>query len=121
MYLSQHVLGLLHALLTTYEPRGLKTVAKNPAWLAVMDEELNALYENCTCDLIPRPPKMNIVGCNWVFLTKYQSNKSIDGLKTCLITKGYTQLLGLDYTETFSSVVKAFTVHVVLSLAITHG
>jgi len=71
IYLSQYVLGLLHALLTTYEPRGFKTAAKNPAWLAAMDEELNALYENCTWDLIPRPPKMNIVGCNWVFLTMY--------------------------------------------------
>jgi len=29
-YLSQHVSGLLHALLTTSEPRGFKTAAKKP-------------------------------------------------------------------------------------------
>jgi len=120
-YLSQHVSGLLHALLTTSEPRGFKTVAKNPAWLAAMDEELNALRENCTWDLVPQPPKTNIVGSKWVFRMKYQSDGSIDRLKARLVAKGYTQLPGLDYTDTFSPVVKASTVRVVLSLAITHG
>jgi len=120
-YLSQHVSGLLHALLTTSEPRGFKTAAKNPAWLAAMDEELNALRKNCTWDFVPRPPKTNIVGSKWVFRMKYQSDGSIDRLKARLVAKGYTQLPGLDYTDTFSPVVKASTVHVVLSLAITHG
>jgi hypothetical protein len=30
-YLSQYVLGLLYALLTTFEPHGFKTAAKNLA------------------------------------------------------------------------------------------
>jgi hypothetical protein len=85
-----------------------------------MDEELNALRENCTWDLVPRPPKKNIVGSKWVFRTKYQSDGSIDRLKAHLVAKGYTQLPGLDYTDTFSLVVKASTIRVVLSLAITH-
>ena len=58
---------------------------------------------------------------NGFFIKKYQSNKSIDQLKICFIAKGYTQLPGLDYTDTFSPVVKAFIFYVVLSLAITHG
>jgi hypothetical protein len=84
-------------------------------------DELNALRENCTWDLVPRPSKTNIVGFKWVFHKKYQSNKSIDQLKICFIAKGYTQLPGLDYTDTFSPVVKAFIFYVVLSLAITYG
>lgn len=119
--MSQHVSGLLHALLTTSEPRGFKTAAKNPAWLAVIDEELNALRKNYTWDLVPRPSNTNIVGSKWVFRTKYQSDGSIDRLKARLVAKDYTQLPGLDYTDTFSPVVKASIVRVVLSLAITHG
>jgi hypothetical protein len=84
-------------------------------------DELNALRENCTWDLVPRPSKTNIVGFKWFFHKKYQSNKSIDQLKICFIAKGYTQLPGLDYTDTFSPVVKAFIFYVVLSLAITYG
>jgi len=84
-------------------------------------DELNALRENCTWDLVPWPSKTNIVGFKWFFHKKYQSNKSIDRLKTCLIAKGYTQLPDLDYTDTISLVVKVFIFRVVLSLAITHG
>ena len=102
-------------------PRGFKFAAKNLARFAAMDDEIQALRDNCTWDLVPRPPKMNIVGSKWVFRTKYLSDGSIDRLKARLVAKGYTQLPGLDYTDTFNPVVKASTVRVVLSLAVTRG
>ncbi|XP_041011359.1 uncharacterized mitochondrial protein AtMg00820-like [Juglans microcarpa x Juglans regia] len=113
------VSGLSHALLTTSKPRGFKSAAKNPAWLTTMDEEVKALRDNCTWDLVPQPPKTNIVGSEWIFHTKYLSDGSSDHLKAHLVATGYTQLPGLDYTDTFSPVVKALTVRVVLSLAVT--
>jgi hypothetical protein len=42
-------------------------------------------------------------------------------LNGVLIVKGYTRLPGLNYTDTFSVVVNATAIRVVLSLAITHG
>lgn len=49
---------------------------------------------------------------------KYLSNGYVDSLKAWLVAKGYTQLPGFDFTDTFSLVVKVFTILVVLSLAI---
>ena len=111
---------LIHALLATSEPKGFKSAAKNPAWLAAMDEEMKALHTNDTWDLVPRPSNTNIVGSKWVFRTKFLSDGSIERFKARLVAKGYTQLPGLDYTDTFSPVVKASTVRVVLSLAVSH-
>lgn len=49
-------------------------------------------------------------------------NKNSDGLvsryKARFIAKGFHQTLGIDYTKTFSPVVKASTIRVVLSLAV---
>ena len=45
---------------------------------------------------------------------------SIEHLKARLVAKGYTQVPGLDYTNTFNPVIKVTIVHVVLSLAITN-
>lgn len=46
-----------------------------------------------------------------------QSDGSIAWYKACLVAKGYHQEEGLDYDETFSSVVKKSIVQVILSLA----
>ena len=40
--------GLLFALLASTEPKGFKSAVKNPAWLATMDEEVQALQHNRT-------------------------------------------------------------------------
>ena len=44
--------GLLYALLASTEPKGFKSAAKNPAWVAVMDEEIRALQQNDTWTLV---------------------------------------------------------------------
>jgi len=112
--------GLLSALLASVEPKGFKSAAKNPSWVTAMDEEVQALQNNHTWNLVPQPANTNIVGSKWVFWTKYLPDGSINRLKAHLVAKGYTQIPDLDYTDTFSSVIKATAVRVVLSLAVTN-
>ena len=112
---------LLFSLLATKEPKGFKSAAKSPGWLAAMDEEIQALKLNQTWELVPRPAATNVVGSKWVFRTKYHLDGTIDRLKARLVAKGYTQLYGLDFNDTFSPVVRASTVRIVLSIAISRG
>ena len=72
-----------------------------------MDKEVQALQNNCIWILVSRPTNTNIVGSKWVFRTKYLFDGSIERFKALLVDKGYTQVLGLDYTDTFSPVIKA--------------
>jgi len=99
--------GLLSALLASTEPKEFKSAVKNPAWLVAMDEEVQALQNNRTWILVRRPSNTNIVCSKWVFRTKYLPDGSIERLKARLVAKGYTQVPGLDYTDTFSPVIKA--------------
>jgi len=112
---------LLSSLLVMREPKGFKSAAKSPEWLAAMEEEIRALKLNQTWELVPRPPTTNVVGSKWVFRTKYHLDGSIDRLKARLVAKGYTQLYGLDFNDTFSPVVRASTVRIVLSIAVSRG
>lgn len=55
------------------------------------------------------------------FKLKFKPDGSIHKYKARLAAKGYAQNSGVDVTETFSPVVKAGTVRVVLTLAVHKG
>ena len=65
------------------EPKTYRTTLKIPHWLKAMQEEIKALIQNRTWDLVPRPPTANIVGLKWVFKTKLKEDRTIDRYKTC--------------------------------------
>ena len=86
-----------------------------------MHDELDALHHNKTQDLVPRPSNANIVRCRWVFKTKLRSDGSLDCLQAKLVAKGFSQVEGLDFAETFSLVIKPATIRLLLSLALMRG
>eukprot|EP00253_Pinus_taeda_P030103 PITA_30103 len=82
-----------------------------------MNEEYHSLLENDTCDLVPLPKGRKLVRCKWVYRTKYGPNGKVDKHKARLVAKGFSQVEGINYTETFSIVAKMNSIHFVLSLA----
>jgi hypothetical protein len=86
-----------------------------------MDVEFQALVKNNTWVFVPPNDAINLVGCTWIFRTKYHSDGLIDKLKARLVAKGFHQRPGIDYSETFSPIVKAPTIRVILSLTLSNG
>ncbi|GJU90139.1 retrovirus-related pol polyprotein from transposon TNT 1-94 [Tanacetum coccineum] len=116
--LTSHALHA--ALFSLVQPKGFKSAAKHPQWMAAMHDEMEALKQNCTWTLVPRPSASNIVGSKWVYRIKYHADGSVERFKARVVAQGFTQIPGLDYSHTFSPVVKASTVRIVLSLAVLH-
>ena len=67
------------------------------------------------------PPSKTPSGCKWVYRIKHLPDGIIERYKTCLVAKGFTQKLSLDYSETFSLVTKSVLIRIVLSLAAVKG
>ena len=75
-----------------------------------MVTEIEALHQNKTWTLVPRLQNANVIGSKWVYRTKFKEDGSIDRFKARLVAKRYTQILGLNFGETFNPVVKPTTI-----------
>ena len=80
---------------------------------------VRALVQNHTWDLEPYSPQYNIFGNKWVFKLKFNPNRCVERYKARLIAKGFYQTLGNDFKETFSPVVKAAAIRLVLTVAVS--
>ena len=70
-------------------------------WLAASQEEFNGLTEMGIWKLVDCPNDQKTIKCRWTCVLK------ADGCyKVRLVAKGYTQVQGIDYEETFSLVAR---------------
>ncbi|XP_021827589.1 uncharacterized protein LOC110768200 [Prunus avium] len=96
----------LLTVLENTEPTCFSQATTHPKWCAAMSEEINALLRNKTWSLVPPSSNHTPVECKWVFRIKRNSDGTIERYKARLVAKGYHQCPGIDYSETFSPVVK---------------
>ncbi|KAL6505058.1 hypothetical protein OROGR_024875 [Orobanche gracilis] len=109
---------LYHSIVQPFpEPQNITQALKQPQWRKAMQEEHDALTRNNTWSLVPPESAPNLVGCKWVFRTKFKPDGTVERLKARLVAKGFHQRPGLDYIETFSPVVKPASLRLILSLA----
>ncbi|KAL9241494.1 hypothetical protein vseg_015603 [Gypsophila vaccaria] len=102
-------------------PNTVKQALIDPLWRAAMQAEFDALTRNSTWTLVPPSTSCNVIGCKWVFRIKYNLDGTLKQHKARLVAKGFHQRPGLDYSETFSPVIKPTTIRLILSLAVTNG
>lgn len=88
-------------------------------WREAMTSEFNALMQKWHMGFTPSPPHRQAIGCKWIFKIKRHADGSIKRSKAHLVIKKYNQQDGVDYTDTFSPVVKLTTIWKILSFAVS--
>jgi hypothetical protein len=81
-------------------------------WISAMQEEIQSLDKNSTCDIVRLPKHKKVVCCKWIFKTKEGlSPKEPARFKARLVAKGFSQIPDIDYNDVFSPVVKHSFIH----------
>ena len=86
-----------------------------------MDEKYRSLMANNTWDLVLLPKGRKLVRCKWLYKTNYALDGSVERLKARLVSKGFSQVEGIDYNETFAPIAKMNSIRLILSLAALHN
>ncbi|SLM41026.1 Reverse transcriptase, RNA-dependent DNA polymerase [Lasallia pustulata] len=86
-------------------------------WWKAIEAELHGLDGNQTfCEEIP-PDGANCVSMKWVFTVKKNLDGTIERFKARLVARGFTQVYGEDFTETFAPTVRVDTLRLFLAIA----
>jgi hypothetical protein len=104
------------------DPKTLREVHSHsdwPKWKEVMDREINTLRKAGTWWTVLRLANKNVVDSKWVYCTKYKADRTVEKYKACVVTRGFTQVYGVDYMETYTPVAKLASLWTILALA-TH-
>ena len=85
-------------------------------WLEAIQAELMALIANGTWETVVPPIGANIVTSKWVFKAKMHIDGTLDKLKARLVARGFSQVCGVDYSETFAPTAKFDTLRLFLAI-----
>jgi hypothetical protein len=83
-------------------------------WVVAIQEEVNNFKRNKVWYLVERP-KQNVVETKWVFCNKQDEHGVVTRNKTRLVAKGYSQVEGLDFKDTFAPIARLESIRILLA------
>jgi len=86
-----------------------------------MLEEMAAVEENRTWELVDPPAGCQPIGLKWVYKVKRNERGEVVRHKAWLVAKGFVQREGIDFEEVFAPVARMESVRTVLALAATRN
>lgn len=104
----------------TSDPLSVEDALAGPhaqQWRQAMQDELGSLQKNKTWSLVPLPPARKPISCKWVLRRKLHPDGSVARYKARLVARGFSQVAGLDYGDTFSPVLRMSSFRLLLALA----
>jgi hypothetical protein len=87
-----------------FEPSCYEEASSQLVWRDAMMEEYESIMKNDVWDIVPRPGRKFAVASKWIYKIKHTTDRSIEKHKAIFFARGFSQVEGIYYEETFSPV-----------------
>ena len=89
-------------LVSAEEPPTFAMVERDANWRQAMLEEMKAIEDNGTWELVDPPMGYRPIGLKWVYKVKRDKRGAVVKYKAWLIARGFVQRNGIDFEEVFA-------------------
>ena len=106
------------------DPQSYSEAMKSPdsqKWMEAIQAEYDSLIENGTWKIAVLPAGRKALTTKWVLKKKLGPNGEVLKYKARMVARGFQQVEGYDYTETYSGVVKAAAYRLLFALMILNN
>jgi hypothetical protein len=86
-----------------------------------MVEEYDSIVRNDVWDVVPRPVGKSVVTSRWLYKTKIAADGSVEKHKARFVARGFSQIEGVDYDETFAPVARYTSIRTIIAIAAEMG
>ena len=77
---------------------------------------MKSMLVNKVWTLVDPPESVGLIGCKWIFKKKTDMDGKVVAYKGRLVVKGFRQVEGVDYYETFSPVAMIKSIRIMLAI-----
>ena len=95
--------------------------SRGAEWAAAMEAEQESLWENGVYEEVQRPAGKKVIGTKWVLRVKPDVEGNFDKFKARVVAKGFRQVEGVGYDETFAPTVRFESVRALIAMAASLG
>ena len=84
-----------------------------------MVEEYDSVVHNRVWDVVPRLENKLVVSSRWLYKVKQATDGSVEKHKARFVARGFSQVEGIEYDETFAPIARCSSIRSMLALS-TH-
>eukprot|EP00253_Pinus_taeda_P005584 PITA_05584 len=104
-----------------FEPTSYEDAASQEILREAMVQEYASVIKNNVWEVVPRPEGKSVVISKWLYKIKRVADGSIEKFKATFVARGFSQIEGVDYDETFAPVAQYISIWFLISIAAKMG
>ena len=99
------------------DPSSFEEVVQQPVWVDAMVEEYDSIIKNSVWEVVSRLADKSVVSSRWLYKVKQAVDGSVEKHKARFVARGFSQVEGINYDETFAPVARYSSIRSMLALS----